>query len=1007
MRIISLPADGVQVLVAEVDKNRQFYRVVRATTSRRTCVVTAFGMKVEEFMAKRQAVFPGFEEPVRAVAEKKRSAGRSTNQAAPAGPSPSAPPTPLAGPKRLDAMLPEELAGKRVYVVDAHGLIYQVFHAMPDMTGPSGQPVGAIHGFTRDMLDLVEKHQPDLIFCAYDHSEVTFRNEIYPGYKQSRDAMPEDLQQQISHIHRMISAIGIGQLTLPGFEADDILATVARLVSEAGGECVLVTNDKDCRQLINPNVRIYSIRKDQYLAETELEEDWGIRPDQVVDFQSLVGDSVDDVPGVPLIGPKIAKELLQRFDTLENVLDNAEQVSGKKRKANLIEFRDQALMSRELVRLDNDAPVDIAWEEGTLGGVELAVVDDLCTEFGFRRLGERIAALTTPPVELVWEADYRTVGDLAQLTSIAVELSERPQFAIGTETTHTNPRWASLVGITLSWQAQIAYYIPLRAPASDVCLEWVEVAKILGPVLSNPKIEKIGQNLKSDVIVFKTHGIQVQGACFDTMVADYLLSPGERNHDTDDLSRRYLHHATVKAKDLTGTGRQQRGMHEVPVELVTAYAGEDADVPMRLAPILRGKLESAGLLNLFDELEMPLVGVLAEMEYLGICVDSDHLRDMGDRFAMRLDQLEEEIYDLAEGERFNIDSPRQLAKILFEKLQLPVIKQTRKTGPSTDADVLQELAGRHELPARLLEYRQFAKLKSTYVDALQVLIHPETGRVHTSFKQDVAATGRLSSNNPNLQNIPVRTAEGREIREAFRAGVPGWKLLAADYSQIELRVLAHFCGDSALLEAFEQDQDIHARVACEVYEVPLEEVDSEMRRRAKAVNFGVIYGQTPFGLAKALGIDKDEAAQFIDAYFQRYDAVDRFMAESLEECRQTGYASTILGRQRPVEGVRHPSRRTDLRFRTLAERIAINTVIQGSAADLIKMAMLRVDRRLKNERLQSRMLLQIHDELLFEGPEEELEPLAKLVREEMMAAADLKVVLKVDVASGDNWGQCK
>lgn len=961
---------------------------------------------------KRQTVFAGFEEPTPAVAVKKPSRRESGSRQFGSGPSATtseaddAPP-PLAGPKRVAELHSEELAGKRVYVIDAHGLIYQVFHAMPDMTGPSGQPVGAIHGFTRDVLDLVEKHKPDLIFCAFDHSEVTFRNEIYAGYKQSRDAMPEDLRQQISHIHRMLAAVGIGCLTLPGFEADDILATVARLVSEAGGECVLVTNDKDCRQLIGPNVRVYNIRKDQYLAEVELEEDWGIRPDQVVDFQALVGDSVDDVPGVPLIGPKIAKELLQRFDTLEKVLDNADQVSGEKRKANLIEFREQALMSRELVRLDNDSPIDITWAEGTLGGVQLAEVDALCQEFGFRRLGDRIGEMSTPRVEAVWESDYRAVGDLEQLRSIVHELSQQKSFVIDTETTDTNPRWASLVGISLSWEPQIAYYIPIRAPASDVCLDWNQVSEILGPILADPEIAKIGQNIKYDVIVLKTHGVEMRGIWFDTMVADYLLSPGERNHDMDDLSRRFLHHGTVKIQELIGVGRQQRGMHEVPVELVTAYAGEDADVPLRLAPILRGKLETAGLAKLFDELEMPLVGVLAEMEHRGIRVDADHLQDMGDRFAMRLDQLEVQIYELAGGERFNIDSPRQLAKVLFERLGLPVIKQTRKTGPSTDADVLQELAVKHDLPARLLDYRQFSKLKGTYVDALQALIHPETGRVHTSFKQDVAATGRLSSNNPNLQNIPVRTAEGREIREAFRAGEPGWKLLAADYSQIELRILAHFCGDAALCEAFEQDQDIHARVASEVYEVPLEQVDQEMRRRAKAVNFGVIYGQTPFGLARALGIDKDEAAQFIDAYFQRYEAVDRFMAESLEECRNSGYATTILGRQRPIEGVRHPSRRKDLRFRTLAERIAINTVIQGSAADLIKIAMLRVDTRLKSEGLAARMLLQIHDELVFEAPEEEMATLEQLVREEMMAAAELKVTLKVDVAFGDNWGECK
>ncbi len=948
----------------------------------------------------RQAMLTGFEEPPPAVPAVKRSDRR----AAISEPMDAKPP--LSGPKREERLPPSELDGKTVLVVDAHGLIYQVFHAMPDMSGPAGQPVGAIHGFIRDVLDLIEKHSPDLLFCAFDHSEVTFRNEIFPGYKQSRDSMPEDLQVQIPCIHRMLDALGVGSLILPGFEADDILATVARTVSDSGGNCVLVTNDKDCRQLIGPNVRIFNIRKELYFAAEELEQDWGVRPEQVVDFQALVGDAVDDVPGVPLIGPKMARELLGRFGTLEGVLDNADQVSGKKRSENLIKYRDQALMSRELVRLDDSAPIEIHWEDGTLGGVARDDVESLSREFGFRRLGDRISAMTAPPVEAVWEADYQTIRDIDQLKQLVEKLSQQQQFVFDTETTHTNPRWAALVGISICWQPQKAYYIPLRAPQGDPVLDWTLVANLLRPVFESSTIKKIGQNIKYDLIVLKTHGVEVKGVSFDTMVADYLLSPGERIHDMDDLSRRYLHHSTVKIKELIGSGKQQRLMDEVPVDVVTAYACEDADVPMRLTPLLRGHLESAGLTELFETLELPLIDVLARMEHVGIRVDTNHLSELDSRFSQRLDTLEQQIYVLAGGELFNIDSPRQLAKILFETLGLPIVKQTRKTGPSTDADVLQELAVQHELPARVLEYRQFAKLKSTYVEALQSLVHPETGRVHTSFKQDVAATGRLSSKDPNLQNIPVRTTEGRQIRAAFRAGYDGWQLLSADYSQIELRVLAHFCGDAALLEAFEQDQDVHARVASEVYGVPIDDVDKEMRSKAKAVNFGVIYGQTPFGLARALGIDKYEAGEFIDAYFERYQAVDAFMEEVLEGCRKSGFVTTILGRKRHIEGVRDPSRRKNLRFRTLAERIAINTVIQGSAADLIKVAMLRVDRRLREEKLESRMLLQIHDELVFESPEHELATLKKLVQQEMTDAAELKVALKVDVQSGPDWGAC-
>jgi DNA polymerase-1 len=952
-------------------------------------------------MAKRtrQAMLAGFEDAAAASPVKRPERQASENEPAQVMPV-------LSGPKREEPLLPAELAGKTVYVVDAHGLIYQVFHAMPDMSGPAGQPVGAIHGFIRDVLDLITKHSPDLLFCAFDHSEVTFRNEIFSGYKRSRDSMPEDLQVQIPSIHRMLDALGVASLILPGFEADDILATVARTVADSGGQCVLVTNDKDCRQLIGPNVRIFNIRKDLFFTDGELEQEWGIRPEQVVDFQALVGDSVDDVPGVPLIGPKIARELLTRFGTLEEVLDNADQVSGKKRSANLVQFREQAFMSRDLVRLDDAAPIEIRWEAGTLGGVSREDVEALCREFGFRGLGERISTMTAPVVEAVWEADYQTLREMDQVHQLAADLSQQRQFVFDTETTHTNPRWASLVGISICWQPKKAYYIPLRAPEGDPVLDWTRVAEVLRPVFEDPSIKKIGQNIKYDLIVLKTHGVDVQGVSFDTMVADYLLSPGERNHDLDDLSRRYLHHSTVKIKQLIGTGKQQKRMDEVPVDQVTAYACEDADVPMRLTPLLREHLQTAGLTELFETLELPLIEVLARMEHVGIRVDATRLGALESRFSQRLDQLEQEIYVLAGGELFNIDSPRQLAKILFEKLDLPIVKQTRKTGPSTDADVLQELAGRHELPAKVMEYRQFAKLKSTYVEALQALVHPETGRVHTSFKQDVAATGRLSSKDPNLQNIPVRTPEGREIRAAFRAGRDGWKLLTADYSQIELRVLAHFCGDAALLEAFERDQDIHARVASEVFGVPIDAVDKEMRSRAKAVNFGVIYGQTPFGLARSLGIDKYEAGQFIDAYFERYQSVDAFMEEVLEGCRKSGFVSTILGRKRNIEGVRDPLRRKGLRFRTVSERIAINTVIQGSAADLIKVAMLRVDRRLREDNLEARMLLQIHDELVFEAPEEELDALEELVRQEMMNAAELKVALKVDVQSGEDWGAC-
>ncbi|MEX0818056.1 MAG: DNA polymerase, partial [Pirellulaceae bacterium] len=511
---------------------------------------------------------------------------------------------------------------------------------------------------------------------------------------------------------------------------------------------------------------------------------------------------------------------------------------------------------------------------------------------------------------------------------------------IDTETTSTNPRWAEIVGYSFAWKPGEAYYVPVRAPLGEPRLDPHFASEALRGVLEDPRIEKTGQNLKYDMIVLRNIGITLRGVSFDTMVADYLLVPGERSHSMDDMALRYLNHKTISIKELIGSGRKQIRMDEVPVAQVTGYAAEDADVPMRLTAILERKLKAEGLDDLFHSVELPLVEILAELEFNGIKVDVDRLRELSDRFGQRLAELEVEIYELA-GEKFNIDSPKQLSKLLFEKLALPVIRKT-KTGASTDVEVLTELAKQHPLPAKLIEYRQNAKLKSTYVDAIPELVHPTTKRIHTSFRQDVAATGRLSSTEPNLQNIPVRTEEGREIRSAFLPGEPDWLLMTADYSQIELRVLAHFSGDQAMCQAFAEDRDIHTQVASEVYGVPLDQVTREMRRNAKAVNFGVIYGQSAFGLAKSLDIEKEVAAEFIEAYFARYTGVEKFTRKVLENCRANGYVSTILGRRRVVDGVRDPSRFGDSRQRTLPERIAINTVIQGSAADLIKQAMINV-----------------------------------------------------------------
>ena len=966
-------------------------------------------------MARRrdQPSLPGFDPPDRS--SDKRAAPRgSTPGESPGGTPPAAGPTSLTGGRELGgagewsvvrqspAGAPENLAGQSVWVVDAHSLIHQVFHAVPEMTTRDGRPVNAVFGFTRDLFYLLTEKKPDYLFCAVDVPGKTFRNDLYPDYKAHRPPLDEDLAAQLAPIEEVVRALGIPVLGCEGFEADDVMATVANWTEQRGGQCFLVTSDKDCRQLISDRVWLYNIRKNQLLDRDALEKEWGIAPEQVVDFQALVGDSSDNVPGVPLIGPKNARELLAEYRTLDNLLDHAAEVSGAKRRENLLAFRDQAMLSRRLVELRRDVPVAVDWESARRRRIDRDRLRALFEQFSFRSLLEKIDQIDAPraePASVPSAAIEVTVVDsLDALAALAAELARQRSISIDTETTGLQPRSAELVGLSFSADGRRAWYVPVRAPEGEPRLEATAVLDALRGVLENPAIEKIGQNLKYDWVVLRSAGVSLSGVAFDTMVASYLLEAGERNHNLGELARRYLGHTTIKISELIGSGSRQKRMDEVPVARVAEYSGEDAVLPVRLQPILAGKLREAGVERLFAELEMPLVGVLAEMEYTGIKVDVDALTALGRRYGERMAAIEEEIHRLA-GRPFNIASNKQLQELLFAELKLPAPKQTAKTGPSTDAEVLEQLARRHPLPARLLEYRQYAKLKSTYVDALPRMVCPATGRIHASFHQTVAATGRLSSSDPNLQNIPVRTPEGREIRAAFIPGEDGWVLLSADYSQIELRILAHYSGDERLCEAFARDEDIHARVASQVTGVPLEQVTPEMRRAAKAVNFGVIYGQSAFGLSKALGISKAEAARFIDDYFARYPRIEAFLRQVLDQCRKTGYATTILGRRRAIRGIRPGAARQ----RNLPERTAVNTVIQGSAADLIKRAMIAVAARLRREKSRARMLLQIHDELVFEVPEGEAARLASWVAEEMAGVARLAVPLKVDVKAGPNW----
>lgn len=907
--------------------------------------------------------------------------------------------------------------GESVWIIDVPSRMFQLhFGIKREMSTPEGTPIKVVHSFTRDLFRFYREKKPDFLFCAFDLDGPTFRETLYPEYKAHREDMPDDLSQQVPILRELLEKLRIPVLETPGFEADDVLATIARRTAECGAKCVLVTSDKDCRQLLREEVIIFNSRTSQFYDPDDLLKDWGIRPDQVVDFQALVGDSVDNVPGVPLIGPKYAQQLLSEYDTLDAVLDSTEQMKPSKRRDNLVEYREQALVSRQLVRLSDEVPLEVDWQKAKPGYFNRAEVEAFFKQLNFRTaitelyelelpgLTDDASALTSEDQEpqilldtVAWEHDYTAVTTKQALTELIQQLQQQPWFSFDLETTSLKGRQAKIVGFSFAWQPSQAFYVPVQVPEGEPQLDLQETLAALKPLLENPHIGKVGQNLKFEWVVLQEAGVQLRGIQFDTLVGSYLLDPGGRNHNLDALSERYLAHRTVKIEELIGSGKKQKTMDQVPLSEITYYAAEDADVPLRLRPILETQLEDQQLRQLYDELELPLVEVLAKMEYQGIFVDIPRLEELSQQYAVEMSRLEQEIFELA-GHDFNINSPKQLQVVLFEELKLPVKKKLR-TGASTDVDVLAELSVLHPLPARLIEYRQYAKLKGTYIDALPLLVNPKTRRVHASFNQHITATGRLSSSDPNLQNIPIRTEQGREIRSAFRADPPDWQLLCADYSQIELRFLAHFTGDAALRQAFQDDQDIHALVASQVNQVPLEAVTKDMRREAKTVNFGIIYGQTPYGLARQLGIDRKSAEQFIETYLAQYPGVQEFLEETLAFAREHRYVTTIMGRRRAIDGVRKRVS-SQLNF---GERTAINTVIQGSAADLIKQAMLAVTRRLAESNLQGRLLLQIHDELVFESPTEEIDALAELVVSEMTNVLQLDVPLKVDASCGQNW----
>lgn len=885
-----------------------------------------------------------------------------------------------------------------LYILDAYSMIFQVFHAIRGgpgeiMTGPSGQPTNAVFGIFRDLLNLFKQRKPDHLVAAFDGSQPVFRSDLFADYKANRTAMPEDLKPQIAVIRRLFEGFRVPVLQVEGYEADDVIATLARQAPARGLDVVIITADKDARQLLGENVRILNLRKNTFLDVEGLRAEWGITPEQVVDYLALTGDSVDNVPGVPTIGPKSAQELLQRFGSLEALLGRLDEVKGAKQ-AKLREHSETARLSRQLVALHETVPFGDDWAAFAVEPPDTRSLIALCTECGFHTFRAELGPVES---EQAWNTDaYEVVDTPAKFAAFLEALRPITKFSFGIETTAADPLRGEIVGYAFSWTPGAAHYIPVRGSMFDQKLDPATTLEALRPILTDPEREFVGQNLKYEWLALKRAGVEINGRLTDTMILSYLLESGERNHNLEDLSRRLLDHTMIPVDTLIGKGKTQKQLDEVEVARMAASAGEDADAAWRLEAILSPQVASQGLAPLYEDLERPLIGVLARMEAAGIKVDIGRLKALSTEFADRLVAIKAAIYEKS-GSEFNISSGPQLREILFERLELPVTKRTPKGEPSTDAEVLEALAAKHDLPRLIVQYRQLDKLKGTYLDALPQLVHAD-GRIHSSFSQVVAATGRLSSSDPNLQNIPIRSEDGRQIRQAFVAGESGWSLLTADYSQIELRVLAHFSADPTLRHAFENDLDIHSVVAAQIFGVEESAVTADQRRTAKTVNFGVIYGLSAYGLATRLGITQSDAGAFIEAYFSRYAGVTAFIRRTLESAKSQSRVETILGRRRNITGVRNTTRMTGQ-----PERVAVNAVIQGSAADLIKKAMLLIDDEIRQRGLKARMLLQIHDELVFEAPDHEMPDVTELVRRNMTTALPLDVPIRVDMGVGPNW----
>ena len=929
---------------------------------------------------------------------------------------------------------------KTFYVIDGHAHIYRAYFApFRELNSPTGEPTKATFVFTQMLMNLVEQRRPDYLCMVIDSGDETvFRKDIFPEYKANRKERPDDFLPQEQRILQIVRDAGVPIFAKPGYEADDLIATIARRLCDQDYEIFVVSKDKDLRQIVNDCTKMYDVQKDEVIDAARMEEEVGYTPLEAVEIQTLTGDAIDNVPGIPGVGEKTAAKLVKKYGSADAVLQHLDELTPKMRE-NFEKFAERLPIARQLVTLKDDVEFDFDPEACRFVGLDQHALRSHAQALGFTSLLKRLGGdydappakaqrATAPsplgrfdenlfgsapregePPTLAEPATgagcrYQLVQTEDQFRRFMTELKKQKRFAFDTETNTLGPMTSSLIGMSFSWEHATGYYVPVRGPSGSEFLSSERVLSELSPILEDPNIKKVGHNIKYDLLVMRQAGVNVCGVEMDSMIAAFLLDAGRMQYGIDRLALDLLHFKKVPTSDLIGKGRSQLTMDRVELSRIGCYAAEDADIALRLADYMAERLDKVpALRKLNDQLETPLIDVLVEMERNGIAVDPAILREQSAVLAGRIEELRQKIYDVA-GTEFNIDSPKQLEKVLFHDLKLPAGKRT-KTGFSTDVQVLERLASKHALPRLILDYRSLVKLKNTYLDNLTDFKSPIDGRIHASFNQAGASTGRLSCSDPNLQNIPIRTDEGRRIRLAFVPGDPQNNvLLTADYSQIELRILAHFTQEPALLKAFAEDEDIHRAVAAEVFGVSPEQVTREQRGYAKTINFGIIYGVSAYGLSDRIeGLSVQGAGELIERYHKRFPAIQKFFRKCVQEAQEKGYVETILGRRRPITDINS----SVLAQQRAAERAAINSVVQGSAADLIKQAMLNVHARMRRENSPSRMLLQVHDELVFETPAHLVEQEARMVREEMTGAMKLSVPLKVEVGWGKNWQEVK